>query len=67
MCFVDYQKAFVCVRWSQLGTILKESSVLEHLLLIVRKLYDIGYGTSRVADSMSGLLMLNLLFFQYLQ
>ena len=53
MCFVDYQKAFDCVRWTQLWTVLKEAGVPNHLVLIIRNLYETGYGTVKLGNRKS--------------
>lgn len=42
MCFVDYSKAFDCVRWECLWTILTEMGVPEHLVVLIANLYQNG-------------------------
>lgn len=54
MCFVDYQKAFDCVKWERLWKVLSETGVPGHLVMLVRKLYESGYGTVTVGDLTSG-------------
>lgn len=39
LCFIDYSKAFDCVRWDKLWTVLGEMGVPEHLVRLIRNLY----------------------------
>ena len=38
-CFIDYAKAFDCVDHNQLGKILKEMGIPDHLICLLRNLY----------------------------
>ena len=40
LCFIDYSKAFDCVRYSALWTALQEMGIPSHLIHLIRKLYD---------------------------
>lgn len=40
LCFIDYRKAFDCVRWSSLWMALKEMGVPHHLVALIRNLYQ---------------------------
>ena len=39
LCFVDYKKAFDCVEWGKLWTILLEMGAPAHLVWIIERLY----------------------------
>lgn len=39
LCFIDYKKAFDCVRWSSLWTVLKEIGFPDHLVTLISNLY----------------------------
>lgn len=53
MCFVDYQKAFDCVKWEKLWKVLTEAGVPSHLVMLIRNLYESSYGTVTVGDTTS--------------
>ena len=38
-CFIDYNRAFVCVDHNKLWNILKEIGILDHLSCLLRNLY----------------------------
>ena len=38
-CFIDYAKAFDCVDYKKLWTILKEMGIPDHLICLLRNLY----------------------------
>ena len=38
-CFIDYNRAFVCVDHNKLWNILKEIGILDHLTCLLRNLY----------------------------
>ncbi|CAG7733625.1 unnamed protein product, partial [Allacma fusca] len=40
LCFIDYAKAFDCVNWIKLYEILREMGVPEHLIELIKSLYD---------------------------
>ncbi|XP_072934917.1 uncharacterized protein [Epargyreus clarus] len=48
MCFVDFSKAFDCVRWSKLWTILNELGVPHHLVTLLQMLYVKTQATVKV-------------------
>lgn len=39
LCFIDYSKAFDCVRWDMLWNVLGEMGVPAHLIQLIRNLY----------------------------
>ena len=52
-CFIDYAKAFDCVDHNRLWKILKEMGILDHLICLLRSLYEgqeatvrTGHGTT---------------------
>jgi len=40
-CFIDYTKAFDCVRHNKLWKILKETGISDHLTCLLRNLYTV--------------------------
>ena len=40
LCFIDYSKAFDCVRYSALWTALQEMGIPSHLIHLIHNLYD---------------------------
>ena len=54
LCFIDYSKAFDCVRWDCLWKILREMGVPSHLVSLIASLYTDGESTVRVNDVVSG-------------
>ena len=40
LCFIDYAKAFDCVNWIKLYEILREMGVPDHLIELIKSLYD---------------------------
>ncbi|CAH2108374.1 unnamed protein product [Euphydryas editha] len=54
LCFIDYSKAFDCVRWDCLWKILLEMGVPEHLAVLITNLYKDGETVVRVNDAVSG-------------
>ena len=40
LCFIDYSKAFDCVRYSALWIALQEMGIPSHLIHLIRNLYD---------------------------
>lgn len=53
MCFVDYQKAFDCVKWEKLWEILNETGVPSHLVMLIRNLYESGFGSVSIENATS--------------
>lgn len=53
MCFIDYNKAFDCVQWRKLWTIMREMGVPEHLIDLIRNLYMKSRAAIRVEDTLS--------------
>lgn len=51
--FIDYSKAFDCVRWEVLWTILQEIGVPLHLVNSIANLYDDGESRVRVNNVLS--------------
>ena len=52
-CFIDYAKAFDCADHNKLGKIMKEMSISDHLICLLRNLYasqeaavKTGHGTT---------------------
>lgn len=39
LCFIDYKKAFDCVKWNYLWRVLREMGVPHHLMILIRNLY----------------------------
>ena len=39
LCFIDYAKAFDCVRWDKLWMVLSEMGVPEHIVYLISELY----------------------------
>lgn len=50
LCFVDYSKAFDLVKWPKMWQILKEMGVPDHLVLLIRHLYEHNYGLIKIND-----------------
>ena len=48
ICFLDYNKGFVCVDHNKLWNILKETRILDHLTCLLRKLYAGQEATFRI-------------------
>ena len=46
-CFVDYVKAFDCVDYNKLWKILKEMRIPDHLICLLRNLYELQEDTVR--------------------
>ena len=40
LCFIDYSKAFDCVKWESMWRVLREMGVPEHLVLMIKSLYE---------------------------
>lgn len=53
LCFIDYSKAFDLVKWQKLWQILKEMGVPDHLILLIRQLYQHNYGLIRINDDVT--------------
>lgn len=53
MCFIDYSKAFDCVQWDSLWSILREMGVPDHLTKLIQNLYMHGESTVRVNNVVS--------------
>ncbi|XP_012544182.2 transposon TX1 uncharacterized 149 kDa protein [Bombyx mori] len=53
MCFIDYSKAFDCVKWDHLWKILAELGVPQHLVLLLHSLYINNQGIIRVEETIS--------------
>lgn len=53
MCFIDYSKAFDCVRWECLWRILREIGVPSHLKSLVANLYKDGESCIKINDVIS--------------
>ena len=53
LCFVDYNKAFDCVKWKNLWVILAEMGVPEHLITLIRNLYANGRAVVRLQEGES--------------
>jgi hypothetical protein len=47
-CFIDYSKAFDCVRWDSMWMVLTEMGVPPHLTRLVKQLYQNNTATVRV-------------------
>ena len=47
-CFIDYAKAFDCVYYDKLWTILKEMGIADHLTCLLRNLYAGQQATIRM-------------------
>lgn len=54
LCFVDYMKAFDCVRWESLYGILQEMGVPKHLADMVRSLYEESEAVVRTYEGETG-------------
>lgn len=48
LCFVDFRKAFDTVKWSKLWNILLEMGVPQHLVYLIRRLYEDGTAAVQV-------------------
>lgn len=55
LCFIDYNKAFDCVKWEELWKALDSMGVPPHLTAIMRNLYTDGLALVRLQDNESGL------------
>lgn len=53
MCFIDYSKAFDCVQWDSMWSILREMGVPDHLTKLIQNLYMDGESTVRVNNVVS--------------
>lgn len=53
MCFVDYNKAFDCVQWRKLWTIMQEMGVPEHIIHLIKNLYAGSRAVIRAQDALS--------------
>uniref|UniRef100_A0A914VH02 Reverse transcriptase domain-containing protein n=1 Tax=Plectus sambesii TaxID=2011161 RepID=A0A914VH02_9BILA len=49
MCFIDYSKAFDCVEHDKLWKCLKQMGIPEHLVELIRSLYENQEATVRTA------------------
>lgn len=52
MCFIDYAKAFGCVKWTKLYGGLKEMAVPSHIVDLVESLYKINSMIVRTAKNL---------------
>lgn len=48
LCFVDYKKAFDCVQWENLWTVLLEMGAPTHLVWIIKQLYEKSSANIRI-------------------
>lgn len=53
LCFIDYKKAFDCIRWQNLWHILDEMGVSCHLITLIKALYDNNIGYVRVENGLT--------------
>lgn len=53
LCFIDYSKAFDCIRWQHLWNILTEMGTPHHLLSLIRHLYDNNTAYVRVEGELT--------------
>lgn len=53
ICFVDYQKAFDCVNWAKLWTILVHMGAPVHLVSLIKNLYESNEATVRLSQKFS--------------
>lgn len=53
ICFIDYNKAFDCVNWDGLWTILTELGVPRHLITLIQSLYHSHQGLVKVDKTLS--------------
>lgn len=53
LCFIDYKKAFDCVRWSSLWVVLKEMRVPDHLVTLISNMYKSNEATIRLDNKTS--------------
>ena len=54
LCFIDYSKAFDCVRYSALWTALQEMGIPSHLIHLIRNLYDGQAACVRTENAQKG-------------
>lgn len=54
ICFVDYSKAFDNVRWPKLWEILLSMGVPQHLIFLIKQLYESNTARVRIDGYMSG-------------
>ncbi len=53
ICFIDYAKAFDCVHWSALWLVMKDMGISEHIISIIRALYENGQMNVRINQQTS--------------
>lgn len=53
LCFIDYKKAFDCVRWNNLWTVLKKMGIPHHLVSLIGNLYENNQATVRLDNKSS--------------
>lgn len=53
LCFLDYSKAFDCVSWQKLWRALSEMGTPQHLVLLLKHLYENSIATVRLEDKTS--------------
>lgn len=51
MCFIDYNKAFDCVQWRKLWTVMQEMGVSEHIIHLIKNLYTKSKAVIRVQNA----------------
>lgn len=53
LCFVDYSKAFDCVNWNKMWSIMAEMGVPNHLVWLLKKLYGNNTTSVRINNTYS--------------
>lgn len=53
LCFVDYEKAFDNVKWSQLWRVLQKMGVPRHLITLIKQLYEDSTAVVQIESTVS--------------
>lgn len=53
LCFIDYTKAFDCVRWRDMWLILGEMGIPRHLISMIKNLYDYNVAYVRLESGLT--------------